>query len=84
MTLCIGIERKGRVWIGADCGSSDDEGWTLKAKEPKVWVSNGWVVAGAGNWAALRAVRLGARFRAPPRTPILAEAIMLEMTQEIR
>lgn len=56
MTLCIGIERRGRVWVGADCAVVSDE-WSEPAREPKAWRAGAWVIAGAGDWRALTIVR---------------------------
>lgn len=64
MTLCVGIERRGRVWIGADCASVREDGWSERAREAKVWRAGAWLVASAGDWRALEAAK-GLRFSSP-------------------
>lgn len=60
MTLAIGIERRGRVWIGADSAASGDD-ITDVSREPKVWRSGGWVLASAGKWREINLARLFAQ-----------------------
>ncbi len=66
MTLCIGHERRGRVWIGADSSVRQGD-YTCVAIEPKVWRAGDWIVAGAGPWRALNVVRFTAKMPKIPK-----------------
>ena len=56
MTLCVGLATARGVWIGADSGSTIEEA-TEVCTHTKLWRSNGWLVASAGNWRALEIIR---------------------------
>ncbi len=68
MTLCIGLSTSRGVWIGADSGSTA-EGATDVCSAPKIWRSNGWLVASAGNWRALEIMRYDLEFPNPGHNP---------------
>ncbi len=87
MTLCVGIEKRGRVWIGADSGTSDfDSGRCEQAFEPKVWKqNNGWIMATAGDWRSGSLIMLAARFPKPPDNYNDAyRVIALDVIQEMK
>lgn len=53
MTLCVGLESDGEIWIGADSGAVDSDAELIDVStERKVWTVNGWVFAMAGSWRA--------------------------------
>jgi hypothetical protein len=81
VTLCVGIERRGRVWVGADSSEHSGEA-TRAAAEPKVWRCNGWLVAGAGQWRAISVVRLAAKL--PPAKGATEATVALHATAAIR
>ena len=64
MTLAIGLSASRGVWIGADSGSTT-ESFTEVCSTPKIWRSNGWLVASAGNWRALEILRYDCEFPDP-------------------
>lgn len=64
MTLCIALSTNRGIWIGTDSGSSTDE-ITDICSHPKLWRSNGWLVASAGNWRALEIIRYDLEFPNP-------------------
>lgn len=78
MTLCIGIERRGKIWIGADCASIAED-WHERAREPKVWRTGKWIIAGAGHWRALSVARLGARLPDPKTEASLVFGVVGEL-----
>ncbi len=51
MTCIAAVIEKGRVWMGGDSAVSDDDGAISCAKEPKVWINNGWLV-GVSGWCS--------------------------------
>jgi hypothetical protein len=68
MTLCIGLSTSRGVWIGADSGSTTGDA-TEVCGSPKLWHSNGWLVASAGNWRALEIMRYDLEFPRPGNNP---------------
>lgn len=68
MTLCLGISTSRGVWIGADSGTTAD-GATEICTAPKIWRSNGWLVASAGIWRALEIIRYDVEFPPPSNSP---------------
>jgi hypothetical protein len=68
MTLVVGLSTSRGVWIGADSGSTIGEATEI-CSAPKLWRSNGWLVASAGNWRALEIMRYDLEFPAPGNNP---------------
>lgn len=83
VTLCVGIERRGRIWIAADSSSVCPDGWSERAREPKIWRSAPWLVASAGDWRALSIVRLSARFPAPTGEASVALGVVSEIRRAL-
>lgn len=67
MTICVGLESDGEVWIGADSGSVSEDERIDVVTERKIWSVNGWVFGLAGSWRAgaviKRALKPAARVR---------------------
>ena len=82
MTLCVGIERRGKVWIGADRASVSED-WTERAEEPKVWRSGRWLIASAGSWRALSIARLTARLPEPVDEFSIAIGVTTELQRAL-
>ncbi len=68
MTICLGLSTARGVWIGCDSGSTSDNA-TEVCTAPKMWRSNGWLVASAGNWRALEIMRYDLEFPNPGQNP---------------
>lgn len=68
MTLVLGLSTSRGVWIGADSGSTIDEATEI-CGAPKIWRSNGWLVASAGNWRAQEIMRYDLDFPSPGQNP---------------
>ena len=68
MTLAIGLATSRGVWIGTDSGTTADEA-TEVCSAPKLWRSNGWLVASAGNWRASEIMRYDVEFPRPGNNP---------------
>lgn len=68
MTLCIGLSTARGVWVGCDSGSTAANA-TEACTSPKLWRSNGWLVASAGNWRALEIMRYDLEFPNPGSNP---------------
>lgn len=49
MTLVVGIEHRGRVYMGADSGSFDGDYVSL-SRHPKIFTRDCWIVGFAGSW----------------------------------
>ncbi len=64
MTLALALATSRGVWIGTDSGSTAGD-VTEVATAPKMWRSNGWLVASAGNWRALEIMRYDLEFPDP-------------------
>lgn len=58
MTLCLGLEHDGEVWIAGDSASVLAKHRIEVVTERKVWTVNGWVLAFAGSWRAGSLVKL--------------------------
>lgn len=50
MTCAIGLEQDGRVWLGWDSASTDENYSQEIVRDPKGWVRDGWGFAFAGSW----------------------------------
>ncbi len=68
MTLCLGLATSRGVWVGCDSGSTCGDATEL-CTAPKIWRSNGWLVASAGNWRALEIMRYDLEFPSPGQNP---------------
>lgn len=68
MTLVIGLSTSRGVWIGADSGSTAGNATEI-CTSPKIWRSNDWLVASAGNWRALEIMRYDLEFPSPGQYP---------------
>lgn len=68
MTCCVGIEHEGRVWLGWDSASTDDNFVQSIVAEPKAWrTRNGWGFGFAGSWRVGQLLRHALE---PPRIPV--------------
>ncbi len=81
MTLCLGLSTNRGVWIGADSGTTLDEATEI-CSTPKIWRSNGWLVAVAGNWRAQEIMRYELEF--PKNFYNAHKALCLDLNSDLQ
>lgn len=85
MTCCVGLERNGRVWLGADSASVDQESLAVDVvREAKVFTRGEFVIAFAGPWRAGQILRHA--FYPNVRTDLKTDEgyMVLEVVEHIR
>ena len=65
MTVIVGVEERGLVWLGADSCASNETTSQLLA-ESKIWRSGAYVVGVSGSSRAAEVIRYFAKLPAPP------------------
>lgn len=67
MTAIVALEHAGKVWIGGDSRSCDNEGLGWRDANAKVWRQSGMVFAECGEARPSSIIRHCAQFEPPPR-----------------
>jgi len=88
MTAVVGIEYRGKVWLGGDSGVCDEDYNVIgTTDDPKVWVRGGVAFGGSGDGRYMDLVRFALKIPKLPRgekPDTIASWMVLEMCPALR